>query len=85
MPFAAAWMDLEIIILSELRRRKTNIIWYHLFMESNKMIQKNVFIKQKKTHRFQIQSYGYHGWNSWGREDWEGRNNKDTMLYEIDD
>ena len=25
MPFAATWMDLEIIILSEVRKRKTNI------------------------------------------------------------
>ena len=26
MPFAAAWVDLEIIILSEVSQRKTNII-----------------------------------------------------------
>ena len=26
MPFAAAWMDLEIIILSKVNQRKTNII-----------------------------------------------------------
>ena len=26
MPFAATWMDLEMIILSEVRNRKTNII-----------------------------------------------------------
>ena len=26
MPFAATWMDLEIIILSEVRQKKTNII-----------------------------------------------------------
>ena len=34
MPFAATWMYLEIIILSELRQRKTNIISYHLYVES---------------------------------------------------
>ena len=35
MPFAATWMDLEIIILSEVRKRKTNI-WYHLNTESER-------------------------------------------------
>ena len=28
MPFAATWMDLEIIILNEVSQTKTNIIWY---------------------------------------------------------
>ena len=34
MPFAATWMDLEIVILSEVSQRKTNTILYHLYMES---------------------------------------------------
>ena len=29
-------MDLEIIILSEESQTKTNIIWYHLYVESKK-------------------------------------------------
>ena len=33
MPFAATWMDLEIIILSEVSQTKTNIV-YHLYVES---------------------------------------------------
>ena len=33
MPFAATWMDLEIIILSKARRRRTNVV-YHLYVES---------------------------------------------------
>ena len=34
MAFAATWMDLEIIILSKVSQTKTNIIWYHLYVES---------------------------------------------------
>ena len=34
MAFAATWMDLEIIILREVRQTKTNIIWYRLYGES---------------------------------------------------
>ena len=34
MPFPATWMDLDIIILNEVRKRKTSTIWYHLHEES---------------------------------------------------
>ena len=34
MPFAATWMDLDIIILSEANQTKTNIIWHRLYVES---------------------------------------------------
>ena len=33
MSFAATWM--ELLILSEVRKTKTNTIWYHLYLESN--------------------------------------------------
>lgn len=46
MPFAKTWMDLETIILSGERHikseKKTDIIHYHLFVESEKMIQMNL-------------------------------------------
>ena len=32
--FTATGIDLEIIILSEVSQRKTNSIWYHLYVES---------------------------------------------------
>ena len=35
MPFVATWMDLEMIILSEVSQTKTNIIRYHSYVESN--------------------------------------------------
>ena len=34
MPSATTWMNLEVIILSEVNQTKTNTIWYHLYMES---------------------------------------------------
>ena len=36
MTFTATWVDLENIILSEVSQIKTNIIWYHLYVESKK-------------------------------------------------
>ena len=34
IPFAATQVQTEIIILSEVRKRKTNTIWHHLYVES---------------------------------------------------
>ena len=51
MPFAAIWMNLQMIILSEVRERQipqeiTNM-WTLI-----KMIQNNLFRKQKQTERY---------------------------------
>jgi len=48
MPFAAIWMDLEIIIVSEVRLRKTSIICYHLYVEYKKYTNEPIY----KTNRF---------------------------------
>ena len=50
MSSAATWMDLEIIILSEVSQTKT-IIRYHLYVQSKKLIHMNLFTKQKQIHR----------------------------------
>ena len=55
IPFAATWMGLEIIILSEVRKRRLDIV----YMESKKMIQMNLFTKQKYTDRYRKEIYGY--------------------------
>ena len=56
-------------------QRKTNIIWYHLLEKSKKMIQMNLFTKQKQTHRLWKQTYSYQRGSSGGTEDllaWAG-------------
>ena len=46
MPFAATWMDLEIITVSgEVSQIKTNTVCYHLYVESNIIIKKELIYK----------------------------------------
>ena len=55
----ATWVDLEIIILSEVRQRKAIILCYCLYVESKKIMQMILLTKQKETHRHRKQAYGY--------------------------
>ena len=56
MPFAAAWMDLEMIILSEISQTKINHIIISLICRIFlKIIQMNIFTKEKQTHRVREQ------------------------------
>ena len=53
LPFAATWMDLEGIMLSEIsEQRKTNTACYHLYVESNKYNKLVNITKMKQTHRY---------------------------------
>ena len=55
MLFAATWIDLDIIILSKSNK-------YHMISflcEIIKILQMDLFTKQKQTHRHRKQIYGY--------------------------
>ena len=54
--FAATWIDLEIIIVNEVSQRQ---ICYHLYVESKKKVQMNLFTKQKQTYRYRKQTNSY--------------------------
>ena len=70
MSFAATWMDLEIIISSEVRQKeKVKYCDITYIWNLKKMIQMNLFTKQKQTHRHRKQTYGYQrGWQGWERD-----------------
>ena len=52
MSFATIWMDLKIIILSEVSQTKTNIIWYYSYVESKKKNTNELIYKTETTsHR----------------------------------
>ena len=38
LPFATTWTDLESTMLSEISLRETNIVYYHLCVESKKLM-----------------------------------------------
>ena len=47
MPFAATWMDLEIIILTEASQTETNIIWHHLYVEPKQKLYKWTYTQNR--------------------------------------
>ena len=51
MPFAATWMNLEIIILSKPDRKRQISFDIVCILTLKKIIQMNLFTEQKETHR----------------------------------
>ena len=46
MPFGTTWRDLAIIIENEVSQRKINI-WYHLYVDSNKILHRRTYLKDR--------------------------------------
>ena len=52
-------MNLEIFILNEVNQTKTNIIWYHFYVELKKKFQnQNSFTNTEKVYSYQIERRG---------------------------
>ena len=70
LPFAATWMDLEGIMLSEMSDRERQILYditYHLYVESKKYNKLVNITKKKQTHRYREQTSGYPSGKGRGR------------------
>ena len=51
LPFAATWMDLKGVMPSEISQRKTNTVWYHLYVESKNLQQTSQYnVKEADSH-----------------------------------
>ena len=67
--FAATWMPLEMIILSEISQKEKDK--YHmmsLICGLYNMAQMNLSTKRKQTRRHKEQTCGYQGGGAWGRD-----------------
>ena len=82
MPFAATWMDLEIIKLSEICQKKTNSIWYHLYLES-KIWHKCTYLwnRNRFTDVDREQTCGCQGGAGGERMGWELGISRCKLLY----
>ena len=69
MPFAATWMELEIIILSEISQKEKDMI--SLICGISNMAQINLSTKQKDIHRHGEQTCGCQRGRGGIGMDWE--------------
>ena len=70
-PFAATWVDLEIIIISKLKKRKTNTIWYHLYVESEMWHRWTYLWNRNRLTDIENRLVVAKGEGRWGGMDWE--------------
>ena len=67
-PSAATWMDLGIIVRREVSRRKTNITWHHLYVESKIWHKWTYLWDRNQIYRQREQTCGGQGGWSQGRD-----------------
>ena len=82
MPFAATWLDLEIIILSKVsQKEKEKYHMISLICGIYNTAQINISMKQKQAHRYREEAYGCQRWGGVGGKNWEFGINRGKLLY----
>ena len=56
MLFVKTWVELEGIMLGEMSQRKTNSVWFHLFVESKKQNKWTNRTEKKQSYRYREQT-----------------------------
>ena len=74
-------MDLESITLSEISQRKTNIVWYPLYVEPKKYNKLGNITKKKQTHTYREQTSGYQWGEGRGKRQYRGKELRGTNYY----
>ena len=77
-------MDLEIIILSEVKSDRERQISHditYIWNLKKKIIQMNLSTEQKQTHRLREQTFSYQVGRIWGATDWDFGVDMYTLLY----
>ena len=77
MPFAATWMDLETVILSEVSQTEKDKYHDITYMWNLKNKPVNI-TKKKQTHRYREQTHGYQWGEGKGKGQDKGRGLKGT-------
>ena len=55
LPFMTTWMGLKGNIVSKIRQRRTNAVWFHLHIESKKQSNLTNRTKRKQTYKHREQ------------------------------
>ena len=76
-----AWMDLEGIMPSKISLIKTNIVWYHLHVESKKYNKLMNLTKKKQTHKYREQTSGYQRGERRGKGQYKAKGLRSTNYY----
>ena len=81
MPFVETWMQLEIIILSEIRQKERKIPYDIIYMRNLKYYTNEPICEMETDLKNRDQTVGCQGWGYWGKDEWEVAVSRCKLLY----